>query len=354
MALAVPPGESRTGESRSESRIENEPFHAPQTAVRARLAVVIVNFCQWKNTYRLVHQLRRSDVFRSGEAEIVIVDNASTEDVTANRLRRLDGVRIIFNSRNEGFAAAVNRGAALNPAEWILLLNPDVEVPEFFLDDALTVAEAIGAGDSRTGVIGFRLTDADGSPQASAGPFPTFRSTVLGLLRPRSRRKCRHLAGRAPRTVDWVTGGCLLVRRECFRELGGLDERFFLYYEDVDFCRRVSDAGRTVWHEPSLSVVHRSPLHGRPVPAPLRLMIRHALLAYADRHWGRWSQRAIRILIRCEAIGRGLVARCRGDALAAEYHRELINLVRSRVRRERILHAAEQLRPIAASHDARP
>lgn len=344
MAPAIPPGESR---------IELDPVRTRPTAARAKLAVVIVNFCQWRNTHRLVRQLRKSDSFRSGEAEIAIVDNASHDDPLANRLRRIEGVRLVANSRNEGFAAAVNRGAGLIASEWILLLNPDVEVPENFLDDALVAADKALAADPRCGAVGFRLTDADGSPQASVGPFPTFASTVLGLLRPRSLRKCRHVRSDARQEVDWVTGGCLLARSDCFRELGGLDERYFLYYEDVDFCRRVRDAGWTVWHDPSVAVAHRSPLHGRSVPAPLRLMTRHALLAYAERHWSERSSRWMRRLVRAEANVRWLSARLLGDTAAATFHCEIIELARTGCRRERILVAAEHLRPIAASHDVR-
>ena len=73
-----------------------------------------------------------------------------------------------------------------------------------------------------------------------------------------------------------MTGCCLLVRRECWEELGGFDEDFFLYYEDVDLCRRARAAGWSVWYEPAVRVTHYRPLHTRPVPAPLRLMTRHA------------------------------------------------------------------------------
>jgi cellulose synthase/poly-beta-1,6-N-acetylglucosamine synthase-like glycosyltransferase len=81
----------------------------------------------------------------------------------------------------------------------------------------------------------------------------------------------------------------LLARRECLQELDGFDEDYFLYYEDADFCRRVKQAGWDVIYNPRIEVTHYHPLHTRQVPAPLRLMTRHALLMYGWKHWPRWQ-----------------------------------------------------------------
>jgi N-acetylglucosaminyl-diphospho-decaprenol L-rhamnosyltransferase len=340
MALAPAPGEQRT------------PTIAPyrSTARRTRLAVAIVNFCQWRNAERLVRQLQRSVAMRDGDATIAVVDNASPDDPIADRLERLDGVSVHRNRKNEGFAAAVNRGAAVSDGDWLLLLNPDVSVPDGFLDDVLAAIDRTDRDNPRIGVVGFRLLDTDGSPQASAGPFPTFASTLAGLLRPRARRKCRHLADDRRHAVDWVTGGCLLVRADCFRDLDGLDERFFLYYEDVDFCRRAAAAGYAVSYDPSIAATHHSPLHGRQVSAPLRLVTRHALLAYADRYWSRRQRFLLRCLVRSEAALRGFAARLVGDRTGAICHRRIGAIARG-PGREGIAEFAELLRPVAASHD---
>lgn len=343
MALAIPPGEIRTD-------IERRTPRAPHTKV-AKIGVVIVNFCQWRNTNRLVRQLLHSDAIRDGEATIAVVDNASPDDPIAKKLQRLDGVKVELNRRNEGFAAAVNRGAAKVESDWILLLNPDVSVDDGFLDEVVLATEQAVRADATTGVVGFQLRDSDGSPQASAGSFPTFASTLAGLLRPRSRRKCRHLETDSRHDVEWVTGGCLLVRRDCFEELNGLDERFFLYYEDVDFCRRVRETGRSVWYDPSVAIAHHSPLHGRRVSAPLRLMTRHALLAYADRHWKPWQRSLLNRIVRAEASVRGWLALLRGDGVGVACYRELAHQTRTGGARDRIAAAAEHLRSIASSHD---
>lgn len=324
-----------------------------------QLSVVIVNFCQWRNTARLTRQLRRSEAVRRGAAEVVVVDNHSPGHAACRRLRRLSGVSVVRNGENQGFAKAVNRGGRLSRGEWVLLLNPDVTVPDGFLDAVLDAAQRWPAIDPRAGVIGFQLRNRDGTRQASAGPFPTLLKTVAGLLLPRSRRKCRHrhLAGRA--VVPWVTGGCLLVRRDCFEQLGGLDESFFLYYEDVDFCRRATAGGWTVWYEPALRVTHHFPLHARAVPPLLRLVTRHALLTYSRKHWPGWQARVLAGLVWAEAGAREAAARWGGLADDAGYYRELRRLVgdvaggRSAAAAARIRSAARSLDTVAAAQDGK-
>jgi GT2 family glycosyltransferase len=343
-----------------------EPGHALAPAAPRRtpappaveLAVVVVNFCQWKNTARLVRQLRRSAAARTGAAEIQVVDNGSPAHRLAARVSCLRGVAVRRFDRNLGFAAAVNRGCRLTAGPWVLLLNPDITVPDGFLDDVLG---AIGRADAapNTGVIGFRLLNRDGTPQPSAGPFPTFARTLAGLLLPRARRKCRANHGDARRAVEWATGGCLLVRRECFERLGGLDESFFLYYEDVDFCRRAASAGWDVWFDPALEVTHHWPLHARPVPPPLRLITRHALLIYARRHWSGWQSRALSAVVWAEAGMRQLCATARGQSNSARCFGHLRRLVgdvaagRADDAAGRIRFAAGFLHPISAEQDGR-
>lgn len=362
MALAVPPdgGPTTPPTATGEPATARRRFLASRSPAPPRspeLSVVIVNFCQWRNTARLARQLRRSLAVRSGFAEVVIVDNHSPFHPLVRRLKRLAGVTIRGFNRNHGFAKAVNRGCGIGKGNWILLLNPDVTVEDGFLDDAIATIDSLEAGDPNAGVVGFRLRNADGSAQASAGPFPTLSNTLSGLLRPRSRRKCRHQAAESHRAVDWVTGGCLLVRRDCFAQLGGLDEAFFLYYEDVDFCRRAADAGWSVCYNPDLEVTHHWPLHARRVPAPLRLMTRHALLTYARKHWPKWQAGGLATLLWSEAGLRQLWAAVRGDRDSARCYGELRRLVgdvsqgRAAEVRRRIRLVAAFLDPIAAEQD---
>lgn len=292
-----------------------------------RLAVIIVNYCQWENTAALVRQIRAEPSTRRGEVEVVIVDNHSPRHRLIPKLRRWPGVSLRRWGRNRGFARAVNEGCRLSRGEWFLLLNPDISLAPEFVQGVLDLADQLTAEDSRAGIIGFQLHNQDGSNQPSAGVFPTFPSTVTRLLLPRARRKCHSVSSRSRCRVSWVTGCCVLVRRECLQELGGMDERFFLYYEDVDLCRRAREKGWRVWFEPKLHAVHHNPLHGRTVPHHLRVVTRHSLLTYAAQHWPGWQYRLLGAIVRLEACWRRFWAWWRKDTQAMEVYRQLDALV---------------------------
>jgi len=364
MALADPPDGAPPHTSVAEFGHNLDFALAPAKPRRAaappavELSVVVVNFCQWKNTTRLIRQLRRSAAVRAGAAEIQVIDNGSPGHPLATRIAKLRGVSVRRFDQNLGFAAAVNRGCQFTGGPWVLLLNPDITVPDGFLDGVLnTLARAEVSAD--VGVIGFRLLNRDGTPQPSAGPFPSFTRTLAGLLLPRARRKCHTNPGNARRVVEWASGGCLVIRRECFEQLGGLDESFFLYYEDADFCRRAAERGWAVWFDPALEVTHHWPLHARPVPPPLRLITRHALLTYARRHWNTWQSRLLSGIVWAEAGARQLWAAVRGQKDTAQCFGELRRLVsdmaagREGDASERIRFAAGFLHPIAAEQDGR-
>jgi GT2 family glycosyltransferase len=282
-----------------------------------RLSVVVVNYLRWQDTADLVRQLRAAPAVRHGSAEVVIVDNDSPWHALVPRLRRLSGVSLRRWGNNRGFARAVNEGVRLSRGDWILLLNPDMTLEPGFLDKALARAEELARRDPQAGIVGFGLRDADGGRQRSAGPFPTLAGTLARLLLPRTWRKYYLTPGASCRRVDWVTGCCLLVRRSCWDDLDGLDGDFFLYYEDVDLCRRARARGWAVWQEPGLCAVHHHPLHSRAVPAPLRLTTRHALLTYARKHWPAWQFRALAGIVRAEAWWHERRAWRRGDAARA-------------------------------------
>jgi GT2 family glycosyltransferase len=265
-----------------------------------RLSVVVVNYQHWDDTARLVQQLRASTALRAGLAEVVVVDNHSPPHPIIPRLRRARDVSLLRFRRNRGFSRAVNEGCRLSRGEWFLLLNPDTTTPPGFLDTVLERADDLAAHEPRAGIIGFRLGNDDGSWQLSTGRFPSLASTLVGKLWPRASRKYTRPAGSGRVQVDWVTGCCLLVRRDCWRDVGGLDPAFFLYYEDVDLCRRARQAGWSVWYDPAAGLLHHRPLASRTVGPHLHLVTRHALLTYAGKHWPAWHLRLLGWIVRLE------------------------------------------------------
>ncbi|MFQ3591824.1 MAG: glycosyltransferase family 2 protein [Gemmataceae bacterium] len=294
---------------------------------RPRLSVLLVNYRRWHDTARLVRQLRTACAMRDGVAEVVIVDNASRPAPPIARLRRTPHVSVVRWRENRGFAVAVNEAASRARGSYLLLLNPDMTASPDFLDEVLDRADALFRHHPDAGIVGYRLRHSDGSTQLSSGTFPTLAQVLTRLLLPRSIRKYRY-PGPGVQPVDWVTGCCLMARRDCWEDLGGFDPAFFLYYEDVDLCRRARQRGWSVWHDPQVSIVHHMPLHRRRVPAHLRLVTRHALLTYAAKHWSPIESRLLARVIHTEALARATASWLGGDSVALQIFQELVHVTK--------------------------
>ena len=199
--------------------------------------------------------------------EIHVVDNASTDE-TASLVRRLaPHAHVVANESNVGFAAAVNQAAERTAADVIVLVNPDCVVPTRTirgLADYLAAHPGVGA-------VGPRLRDAAGRTAVSAHPFESARTVIasrfggsvvpLGIRRlvaPRERRRnySACVEGEAALDVDWISGACLAVRASALRAVGGLDEGYFMYYEDEELCLQLWRAGARVVYLPTVEAQH--------------------------------------------------------------------------------------------------
>jgi GT2 family glycosyltransferase len=280
-----------------------------------RLAVIIVNHEGWADVLRLTASLTEQPEFASGQCQIVVVDNASRAPVpeafSGSGLR--PGLRLIARPDNGGFAAGVNAGWHVARSPWLLVLNPDVEVARGFLAQ---VCERLERYDSDAngppGIVGFGLRNPDGSPQGSVGVFPSLARTIREQFIPRSRRK--YQAGWRIRSgpVDWVTGACMLVNAAMLVAVGGMDEDFFLYYEEVALCRAAWQRGWRVQFDASVDVVHRHPLQTRIVSPKIRVITRHSKLMYFLKHLPRWQFVSLARMIELEAAMRRTGARVLG------------------------------------------
>lgn len=198
-------------------------------------------------------------------AKIVVVDNASTDDTVAVLHSAPNPVSVIRHDRNLGFARGVNAALTQAAGAFVLILNPDCVV----YPEAVERMVASLEGDPDCALVGPRILNADGSLQGSARGDPNLitglfgRSSLLTRLFPRSpwaRRNVRAElvletdGGSVP--VDWVSGACMLARRDRLLAIGGFDERYFLYWEDADLCRRLRAQGSVIRYLPSASVQH--------------------------------------------------------------------------------------------------
>jgi N-acetylglucosaminyl-diphospho-decaprenol L-rhamnosyltransferase len=205
--------------------------------------------------------LARAEVDGGTELAAVIVDNAS-RDATAQRVRdHAPWAELVELPRNRGFAAGSNLGIGqLRDPDLIVLLNPDVEVPPDFLTRLATLdwsADVAARGPA--------IVDAHGALEQSARGFPRARTAVFGRtsllarVRPESRLLRDDLLAdpdSGSREVDWVSGACLIAPAEMFRSVGLLDEGYFMYWEDADWCHRAHGRGYSVIYDPALRVIH--------------------------------------------------------------------------------------------------
>ncbi len=219
-----------------------------------KFSAVTVNYRSWPYTLRCIDSLYGTG-YR--DFEVVVVDN--DQGVVPEIPRP---VRLIRSPENVGFARACNRGMAASSGEYVVFINPDTLVESGFFESL----EEFFDENPRAGMAGPNIMEADGNRQLSARKDPSFISGILGRtslltrLFPKS-ALVRHLFPAAaklpgPTTVDWVSGACMIVRRRTLEEIGPMDERFFMYFEDADLCRRARDAGWLVYYLPQVEVLH--------------------------------------------------------------------------------------------------
>ncbi len=253
---------------------------------RVSLSVCVASW----NVREHLERCLRSVAENSGEeAETIVVDNASRDGSAEMVAELFPGVRLIANRRNRGFAAAVNQALAVARGRCLLLLNPDTVVrPGAFREMTDFFARRPGAG-----AAGCRLLEPDGRVQPSVRSFPTFASalerfTILGRLRLLPGVRRRYLREdfdyRSPAEVDQVMGAALFLRREALEEVGFLDERFFLYFEEVDLCRRLKSAGWEIWYNPRAAVVHYGGASFEQAAGRSRLWLLESQLKYFRKH----------------------------------------------------------------------
>ena len=254
-----------------------------------RLSVVIVNFNGRGHLENCLRSLAEHPP--ATPHEIVVVDNAST-DGSAEIAERSPNVRVIRLPTNIGFSAGNNAGIRATSGELVLLLNSDTIVPAGALD---LLIERLDAHPSAA-VAGPRLVDAEGGTELSFGPMISplgeLRQKAVGRLYARGFAPVRRWIAAATRRehyVAWVSGACLLVRRAAADEVGLLDERFFLYTEDVDFCASIRAKGWKVLFTPAAEIVH---LRGRSRATALKKAneaYRRSHLAFYEKHHPRWA-----------------------------------------------------------------
>ena len=243
------------------------------------LSVIIVNW----NTKDLLAQCLQS-VYETAAShsdcnlsfETVVVDNASTDGSPEMVRAHFPQVRLIENQQNEGFARANNRAIRATHGRYFLLLNSDTVV----LPGSLGAMVHFADQHPEAGIVGCKLLNADGSLQPSWAQFPTFWSELMG----RNFRRRRPLVDGRGYEVDWVGGACLLVRQKAVQTVGLLDEDYFMYSEETDWCYRFSRAGWAVLFNPTAQIVHLGGASSRKMAGAMCLQLRASILLFIRKN----------------------------------------------------------------------
>ena len=268
-----------------------------------KLSIIVVSYGVRDALARCLSSLLREDC-----DEIVVVDNASPDDSVELVRERFPEVILLALSENRGFSAAVNAGAARATGDALLLLNPDTELPSGAL---ARIAESL-VTRPEAGAIGFRQVDAEGTFQLSLGLRPGVLSELLRrFTQRRLDRDDRKLAAfldrilSAPRPVPWVSAASMIIRRDAFDAVAGFDEGFFLYFEDVDFCLRLTRAGRRIYYDPTVTVLHHRGVSARAAPELASRAYRRSQLRFWEKHKGRHARRVVELYLKARGCSPG-------------------------------------------------
>jgi N-acetylglucosaminyl-diphospho-decaprenol L-rhamnosyltransferase len=236
------------------------------------------------------------------QIEVIVVDNASSDGSVAMLEKEFPQVRLIANGENLGFTVGNNQGIAISRGRYILLLNPDTEI----VGDVLTTMVEYMDDHPQVGALGPKLLNPDGSIQSSRRRFPTLataflESTILQQWFPDNAVLRRYYIHDRPddevQEVDWVTGACLLVRRETMEEVGLLDEGFFMYSEELDWCRRIKAQGWEIAYLPTAEVTHHGGQSSEQVKSFQHIQFQRSKIRYFRKHHGSWQAEGLRLFI---------------------------------------------------------
>ncbi|HXQ60094.1 MAG TPA: glycosyltransferase family 2 protein [Acidimicrobiales bacterium] len=297
-----------------------------EEAAPPTVAAVVVNHDAGASLGTFLATLRAENV-----DDVIVVDNASS-DGSSDGVDDDPTVRVVHTGENRGYGAGANRGLAATDAELVVVSNPDVVVHH----GAVAALAAAFAADPTLAIAGPRILEADGSLYPSARRFPSMTvaagHVLLGMLSPGNRfsRRYRMADLDAPPTsagglsptvaVDWVSGACFMARHRALRELGGFDESYFMYVEDVDLCWRAHRAGWAVAYVPAATVTH---LQGQSTAhRPYRMLLAHhrSALHFAARRTEGWRRITLPAVV--VALGARLLVACARQALGTRHKNE--------------------------------
>jgi hypothetical protein len=297
------------------------------------------------------------------EFEVIVPDNGSTDGSVEFIRASYPQVQVIENGRNLRFAKANNVGIRASRGEYVLILNPDTVIHDHTLDQMIAIADR----HPEAGAFGCRVLNADGSYQLSARPFASFKSEWITALYMRWLGRVNEWftsdsypgwSGTMQRPVDWISGCFILVRSDVLNSIGGFDEQFFYYYEDMDLCRRIQQAGYPILYVPDATITHLGgqSTKARFTPLPFILDSQVTRYLYYYKYYGRCGVRRARRITFVSVLLRFLGFGLKQVVHPTEAGRNRLEILRGvfawhyRVNPVRLVENGEEPRLITQSH----
>ncbi|GGF14149.1 glycosyltransferase family 2 protein [Subtercola lobariae] len=272
-------------------------------AAASRVALVTVSYHSADDVTTCLSSVARAATV---QPRLVVVNNAR-DDELGEIAALFPSADIISAPTNLGYGGAINLAARqLAPEiDWILVTNPDVTFNPASIDELL----AVGSSDDRFGIVGPRILNDDGSIYPSARDLPSLTvgagHALLHRLVPGNRWSKRYLRADKSRSTDsetiesgWLSGACMMIRRSAFDAVSGFDDRFFMYFEDVDLGERIGNAGWRVLYAPTASVHHAGGTSTRAHSAAMLRAHHRSAYLYLAKRYHRWYQLPIRLVLR--------------------------------------------------------
>jgi GT2 family glycosyltransferase len=217
------------------------------------LSVIILSYntkqLLWQSLSALIRYIPKKNI------EIIVLDNASSDDSAKMIKENFPDVNLVHSYKNLGFAKGINTAVKEAKGKYLLFLNSDADLTNNTLDEIISFMDS----SSSVGVVGGVLLNADGSRQRSYGSFYTLSSATKMLIGG-DKIEMKNKLYTQPTEVDWVSGGFMMINHELFKKIGGFDEHFFMYMEDMELCYRVRKAGYRTYVYPQAVAIHKQ--HG--------------------------------------------------------------------------------------------
>lgn len=259
-----------------------------------QVSVLILNYRNPMSTVACVRAFLEQTI--CDDIEILVIDNHSNDDsigILRNQLSGIAQVRIIETPENRGFGYGYNTGASYAKGEYLFINNPDKRLEPDGLAKCIAAYEA----DDAVGILAPKILHADGTRRYSMRRFPHVldilsRRSFLGALFPGSLRRYLMLDAdpEQRQEVDWIVGGCFFISKQLFDTLTGFDERFFLFFEDTDLCKRCRQEGKTVIYDPSIVATDkRNRLSGETLRDLIFKKTGRIHVASAVRYFTKWG-----------------------------------------------------------------